>query len=66
MVLDKADHALAQFVRQMRNTAGHAATSTISVWRETAILAAAATCRLLERAAEPNQTITPPITSKNW
>lgn len=65
-VLDRASLALVQFVRQMRNVAGHAATSSVEQWTETAVLAASATCRIMERAAEPNQTITPGTVTRTW
>ncbi len=65
-VLDKAARALAHFLRQMRNVAGHAASTSVEEWRETAVLAAAATCRLLERSAEPGQSIAPTAIIKNW
>lgn len=65
-VLDKTERALVQFVRQMRNLAGHAVPSAVTAWRATAALAAAATCRLLARAAEPSQSIAPTAITKQW
>lgn len=65
-VLDKAGRAVAQFARVMRNAAAHAGSSSVDQWRETAVLAAAATCRLLERSGEPTQCIAPSAVTKNW
>lgn len=65
-VLDRPSSALVNFVRQMRNVTGHASATNIEEWREVAALAAGATCRLVERAGAPNQSVTPTTLRRSW